>query len=155
MVSQTTDENTAEVREKIANLQSKISEVRSECSGIKKDLDTIFGFTTATTVASGLGTVAAGGALVAGIKKSKTDKSAEEIEQQLSQKKERLNYIDKKLFRAENLSDSEDEIFLTENIKKGYEIEAESRKSRCSYQMKSIKNDIEKAKKNYFRCGKI
>ncbi len=149
MASQTTDtsENDAEVREKIANLQQKISDVKSECSGIKKDLDTIFGFTTATTVASGLGTVAAGGALVAGIKKSKTDKSADEIEQQLSQKKERLAYIDEKLFRAENLSDSEDEIFLTENIKKIYQIEAESRKSRCSTQMKSIKDDIEKAKK--------
>ena len=71
--------NTAEVREKIANLQSKISEVRSECSGIKKDLDTIFGFTTATTVASGIGTVAAGGALVTGIMKAKTDKELEEL----------------------------------------------------------------------------
>ena len=71
--------NTAEVREKIANLQQKISEVRSECSGIKKDLDTIFGFTTATTVASGLGTVAAGGALVTGIMKAKTDKELENL----------------------------------------------------------------------------
>ena len=71
--------NTAEVREKIANLQSKISEVKSECSGIKKDLDTIFGFTTATTVASGLGTVAAGGALVTGIMKAKTDKELEDL----------------------------------------------------------------------------
>ena len=75
--------NTAEVRAKIANLQSKISEVRSECSGIKKDLDTIFGFTTATTVASGLGTVAAGGALVSGVMKSKKDKLIEEKENEL------------------------------------------------------------------------
>ncbi len=71
--------NTAEVREKIANLQSKISDVKSECSGIKKNLDTIFGFTTATTVASGLGTVAAGGALVTGIMKAKTDKELEDL----------------------------------------------------------------------------
>ena len=53
-----------------------------------------------------------------------------------------LDYIDKKLFHAENLSDSEDEIFLTENIKKKYEIEAESRKSRCSSQMKLVKNKL-------------
>ena len=75
--------NTAEVRAKIANLQQKISEVRSECSGIKKDLDTIFGFTTATTVASGIGTVAAGGALVSGVMKSKKDKIIEEKENEL------------------------------------------------------------------------
>ena len=80
--------NTAEVREKIATLQQKISDVKSECSGIKKDLDTIFGFTTATTVASGLGTVVAGGALVAGVMKARTDKNIETIEKQFSQ----MNY---------------------------------------------------------------
>ncbi len=78
VASQTTDENDAEVREKIANLQQKISDVKSECSGIKKDLDTIFGFTTATTVASGLGTVSAGGALTSGLIKSGKDKKVEE-----------------------------------------------------------------------------
>lgn len=71
--------NTVEVREKIANLQQKISEVRSECSGIKNDLDTMFGFTTATTATSGLGGVAAGGALVTGIIKAKTDKELEDL----------------------------------------------------------------------------
>ena len=150
MVSQTNDENDAEVREKIATLQQKISDVKSECSGIKKDLDTIFGFTTATTVASGLGTVAAGGALVAGIKKSKTDKSAEEIEQQLSQKKERLAYIDFHVgfFRKSNY---EENIFREEKEKEYYKKKVEMRKSMCSTRIKSVKNDIEKAKKNYFR----
>ena len=156
MASQTTDtsENDAEVREKIATLQQKISDVKSECSGIKKDLDTIFGFTTATTVASGLGTVAAGGALVAGIKKSKTDKSADEIEQQLSQKKERLAYIDYEVgfFRK---PDYENVIFREEKEKKDDKIRIESRKSRCSTQMKLIKNNIEKAKKNYFRRAEL
>ncbi len=68
-----------EVGRKVAIVHDKISEVKSECSGIKKDLDTIFGFTTATTVASGLGTVAAGGALVTGIMKAKTDKELEDL----------------------------------------------------------------------------
>ena len=92
--------NTAEVRVKIANLQQKISEVRSECSGIKKDLDTIFGFTTATTVASGLGTVAAGGALVSGVMKSKKDKIIEEKENELKLLQS----------RTDNLSDDPEEL---------------------------------------------
>ena len=87
VASQTTDtsENDAEVREKIANLQQKISDVKSECSGIKKDLDTIFGFTTATTVASGLGTVSAGGALTSGLIKSGKDKKVEENKEKMKE----------------------------------------------------------------------
>ena len=92
--------NTVEVREKIANLQQKISEVRSECSGIKKDLDTIFGFTTATTATSGLGGVVAGGALVSGVIKAKTDKKIEEKEGELALLQS----------RTDNLSDDPEEL---------------------------------------------
>ena len=99
VVSQTNDENDAEVREKITNLQSKISEVRSECSGIKKDLDTIFGFTTATTVASGLGTVAAGGALTSGLIKSGKDKKVEENKEKMKE------ILVKKAVLSENLGE--------------------------------------------------
>ena len=60
-----------------ATLSQKIDEVRSECSGIKSNLDTIFGLSVATTVSSGLGTLAAGGALGVGIAKSVTDKKIE------------------------------------------------------------------------------
>ena len=101
VASQTTDtsENDAEVREKIAILQSKISDVKSECSGIKKDLDTIFGFTTATTVASGLGTVAAGGALTSGLIKSGKDKKVEENKEKMKE------ILAKKAVLAENLGE--------------------------------------------------
>ena len=92
-------ENDAEVREKILNLQSKISDVKSECSGIKKDLDTIFGFTTATTVASGLGTVAAGGALTSGLIKSGKDKKVEENKEKMKE------ILVKKAVLAENLGE--------------------------------------------------
>ena len=62
-----------------SKLQEKINVVKNSCSGIKKDLDSIFGLNVATTVSSGLGTLAAGGALVTGIMKAKTDKNIEEI----------------------------------------------------------------------------
>ena len=99
-----------EVGRKVAIVHDKISEVKSECSGIKKDLDTIFGFTTATTVASGLGTVAAGGALVAGVMKARTDKNIETIEKQFSQ----MNYNE----------------LLAEVSKLKQEIEEETKKSK-------------------------
>ena len=89
-----------EVGRKVAIVHDKISEVKSECSGIKKDLDTIFGFTTATTVASGIGTVAAGGAMVSGVMKSKKDKLIEEKENELKLLQS----------RTDNLSDDPEEL---------------------------------------------
>ena len=156
VASQTTEtsENDAEVREKIANLQQKISDVKSECSGIKKDLDTIFGFTTATTVASGLGTVSAGGALVAGIKKSKTDKSAEEIERQLSQKKERLDYITRETLGFHSLHD-EEYIEVLENGVKENQVMADGRKSKCSALMQVVRDKIKQVKENHFKYKEL
>ena len=66
--------------EVIADLQTKLSKVQSSCSGIKSDLDKIFGLTVATTVSSSVGTALAGGALAVGIVKSKTDKKIEDLE---------------------------------------------------------------------------
>ena len=156
VASQTTDtsENDAEVREKIAILQSKISDVKSECSGIKKDLDTIFGFTTATTVASGLGTVAAGGALVAGIKKSKTDKSAEEIEQQLSKKKERLAYIKEKTADL-YFSDDKKNIEELEEKNKKDQVIGDARKAVCSAYMNDYKTRLEEVRKRRNKLYKL
>ena len=66
-----------EIAKAKSDLATKIDEVKVECSGIKSNLDTIFGLSVATTVSSGLGTLAAGGALGVGIAKSVTDKKIE------------------------------------------------------------------------------
>ncbi|MBP3616018.1 MAG: hypothetical protein J6J27_03835 [Alphaproteobacteria bacterium] len=63
----------------LQNVNSKIEAVQNTCSGIKSSLDTIFGLSVATTVSSGLGTVAAGGALAVGIAKAKTDKKQQDL----------------------------------------------------------------------------
>ena len=67
-------EQKAEINKVANELQQKIDSASSACSGIKSNIDRIFGLTTATTVASGLGTVAAGVALTTGIMKSNLDK---------------------------------------------------------------------------------
>ena len=60
------------------DLKNKIEKVQSSCSGIKSSLDTIFGLSVATTVSSGLGTLASGGALATGLMKTQTDKKIQE-----------------------------------------------------------------------------
>jgi len=62
------------------DLLTKTEAVQRYCSGIKKDLDTVFGLTVATTVSSGLGTAAAGSALAVGIAKTVVDKKKEDLE---------------------------------------------------------------------------
>ena len=81
-------------------LQEKIEITQQACSGIKHSLDTIFGLSVATTVSSGLGTVAAGAALATGIAKSKTDKEIDAIE-------EKLKLLNS---RTDNLSDDPEEL---------------------------------------------
>lgn len=78
-----TTANASEISEAEQNLRQKLDEAASTCSGIKKSLDTIFGLTVATTVSSGLGTVAAGGALGVGIAKSVIDKKTEALESEI------------------------------------------------------------------------
>ncbi len=79
-----TASNSEEIKTAKNNLATKIDETRMACSDIKHNLDTIFGLSVATTVSSGLGTVAAGSALAVGIVKSVKDKKIEEKEAQLS-----------------------------------------------------------------------
>lgn len=67
-----------EIAKAKSDLATKIDEVKVECSGIKSNLDTIFGLSVATTVSSGLGTLAAGGALGLGITKDVMEKKAEQ-----------------------------------------------------------------------------
>lgn len=56
-----------------------LDSTRVACSGISDELSHISGISVANTAVSGVGTVAAGGALAAGVKKSKTDKEIAEI----------------------------------------------------------------------------
>lgn len=56
-----------------------LDSTRVACSGISDELSHISGISVANTAVSGAGTVAAGGALAAGVKKSKTDKEIADI----------------------------------------------------------------------------
>ena len=71
------------------------NELRNNCSGINKELQEIKNYSIANTVVTGVGTVAAGGALYAGIKKKDLDKKAEELAKEL-----------------DNISDMSDEDFI-------------------------------------------
>lgn len=77
-----------------------VSELRKNCTGINAELQEIKNYETANTIVSGAGTVAAGGALYAGIKKTDIDKKAEELA--------------KKMDNIENMSDAEFVSFLKE-----------------------------------------
>jgi len=74
------------------------NELRQNCSGINAELQQIKKHEVINTVVTGVGTVAGGGALVAGIKKKDFDKKAEEL--------------DKKMQEIENMSDTEFVAFL-------------------------------------------
>lgn len=67
------------VRRAQSSLNQKIENTKNACSGIKKDLDLIFGLNIATTVSSGIGTLTSGGALTTGIIKANVDKNIEAI----------------------------------------------------------------------------
>ena len=56
---------------------SIISDIRQNCSGINMELQQIKKYAIANVVVTGVGTVAGGGALYAGIKKKDFDKKAE------------------------------------------------------------------------------
>ena len=90
----------ADVNTALNDLTTKKQAVQNACSGIKSSLDTIFGLSVATTVSSGLGTAAAGGALAVGITKAVKDKKIEEKEIELGLLKA----------RTENLSDDPEEL---------------------------------------------
>ena len=92
--------NTLNTTQALNDLVVKTQAVQNACSGIKSSLDTIFGLSVATTVSSGLGTVAAGGALAVGITKAVKDKKIEEKEVE-------LNTLES---RTQNLSDDPEEL---------------------------------------------
>lgn len=77
-----------------------VNDLRQNCTGINAELQEIKTYGTVNTVVTGVGTVAAGGALYAGIKKKDLDKKAEELA--------------KKMEDIENMSDSEFVSFLKE-----------------------------------------
>lgn len=97
-----------------------VNDLRQNCTGINAELQEIKTYETANTVVTGAGTVAAGGALYAGIKKNDLDKKAEELA--------------KKMEDIENMSDSEFVSFLKEmagyqELKEQYDdYEAQSKK---------------------------
>ena len=74
--------------------------LRQNCSGINAELKQIKTYSTTNTIITGVGTVTAGGALYAGIKKKDLDKKAEELV--------------KKMDSIENMSDEEFVFFLKE-----------------------------------------
>jgi len=99
-----------------------VNELRQNCSGINAELKQIKTYSTANTVITGVGTVAAGGALYAGIKKQDLDKKAEELI--------------KKMDNVENMSDAEFVDFLKET--------ARYQEMKAQYDsMNQLKNDYE------------
>ena len=60
-----------------------VAKVQGSCSGIKSNLDTIFGLNVATTISSGTGTALAGGALASGLVKASKDEKIEENEEKI------------------------------------------------------------------------
>ena len=104
-----------------------VSELRQNCTGINAELQEIKTYGTVNTIVTGVGTVAAGGALYAGIKKRDFDKKAEELA--------------KKMENIEKMSDSEFVSFLKEMA--SYEEAKEQYYSMCQ-----MKHDYEaKSKK--------
>lgn len=104
-----------------------INDFRQNCVGINAELQEIKKYETANTVVTGVGTVAAGGALYAGIKKKDLDKHAEELV--------------KRMENIRNMSDAEFMVFLKEMAQ--YQELKEQYDSMCQ-----MKHDYEaKAKK--------
>lgn len=94
-----------------------VNELRQNCTGINAELKEIKNYGTVNTLVTGAGTVAAGGALYAGIKKEDFDKKAEELT--------------KKMENIENMSDSEFVSFLKEmaqyqELKEDYEAQSKN-----------------------------
>ena len=65
--------------ETLPNVNNEIENVKTNCTGIKANLDTIFGLSTATAISSGIGTITATGALAVGIIKNKKDYKLDEL----------------------------------------------------------------------------
>lgn len=70
------------------NIINKKEEVARECLGIAGDIEKIFGLSAASAVSSGIGSLAAGGALASGIVKHNQDKKIDTISKQEAKLKE-------------------------------------------------------------------
>lgn len=73
----------ADDTDRIAQLTQLYNATSTVCSGISDELQHLKNMTTAGTVVSGVGTVAAGGALYAGLSKAQIDKEIERLEKQI------------------------------------------------------------------------
>ena len=104
-----------------------VGELRKNCTGINVELQEIKNYETANTIVSGTGTVVAGGALYAGIKKKDIDKKAEELA--------------KKMDNIENMSDTEFAAFLREMAR------YQESKEQYEDSLAQEKNDLEEKSK--------
>lgn len=73
----------ADDADRIAQLTQLYDATRSVCGAVSDELQHLKNMTTGGAVVSGVGTVAAGGALYAGISKSQIDKEIERLQQQI------------------------------------------------------------------------
>lgn len=91
----------------IGDAYEALEATRTVCAGIAQELSDISGVSIANTAITSVGTVAAGGALVAGIKKEKTDQEIAEILEEMCQN-DRCEPT-----KIENMSDKEfyEEVF--------------------------------------------
>lgn len=73
----------ADDTDRLAQLGQLYNATRAVCGGLSDELQHLKNMTTGNTVVSGVGTAAAGGALYAGLSKSKIDREIERLEQQI------------------------------------------------------------------------
>lgn len=73
----------ADDTDRLAQLTQLYNATRAVCGGLSDELQHLKNMTTGNTVVSGVGTAAAGGALYAGLSKSKIDREIERLEQQI------------------------------------------------------------------------
>ncbi len=121
----------ADKTDALNNLDAKTQAVQNACGGIKSNLDTIFGLSVATTVSSGLGTLASGGALAVGIAKANVDKKEEDLLSMLKDYKEEptTEKMDKILKKFKSL-ESDYFVNMTDSIKVNEEVSSLEKKSK-------------------------
>ena len=73
----------ADDTDRLGQLGQLYNATRAVCGGLSDELQHLKNMTTGNTVVSGVGTAAAGGALYAGLSKSKIDREIERLEQQI------------------------------------------------------------------------
>ncbi|MBQ5699934.1 MAG: hypothetical protein IIV74_01410 [Alphaproteobacteria bacterium] len=87
------------------NMYDVYEAVQTFCGGLSADLSELSGVSIASTVVTGVGTVAAGGALATGIAKANTDKQVSELSQQILERICKNGGCD--VASVENMSDEE------------------------------------------------